>query len=110
MNYFIIQNDEFKKVDSIAYENWMEDESRKYILPEYYELVEGRKQGLETMYQGAVDDGEGLYPFVLLIFDDNPELTENENEPEIEYFERFDQLEKRYNEVINDLQKKIMAE
>lgn len=115
MKFYIYENQRLKIVSDIDYERWMETNSHHYILPEYSTIVDGTNYGLETIYDGAIDKGESVYPFILLYFEDIPTVKVegikiNMEANSVQYFETFKELKLEYNRQLQEIQVKELLQ
>lgn len=115
MQYYICDKEKLKEVSEEEYETWRTTEKDKFILPEVATIINGDFYGLETMYVGAVDKGEGPYPFILLYFEDKATVKSDKIEVDMEantvdYFETFKELKDRYNELLHEINMKKILE
>lgn len=115
MKYYIIQNDKVVEADDLAFDNWIDDHVLDYLLPEYSLVINGTFYGLETVYNGAIDVNEEILPFVLLYFEIAPVILAdgleiNTDPYTIEYFATFEELKKRYLELENEIETKVLLQ
>lgn len=112
MRYYIYENDKAKGVAESEYEAWLSLEKEKYVFEDYAVLIDGNQYSIETIYQGAIDKGEGVYPFILLYFEDvfqieDDGLKVDHDNDKIEYFETFEEMKQRREELIKTIEEKI---
>ncbi len=106
---YIVENDTLVKVSETQYENWFSNHKSDFILPEYYQEINGNTYGLETIYMGICDKGEMPLPFILFYFEKLISITEegisaNIDNDTTEYFETFTELKQRYTELKNKVE------
>ncbi|HKR04793.1 MAG TPA: hypothetical protein VJY62_09155 [Bacteroidia bacterium] len=111
MKYYIYKEGENVEVSCDEYENWMTEESSKYLMPEYSAIINGNYYGLETMFFGSIDKGEEVLPFVLLYFEDVATILENKLDIDLEantvdYFATFEELKQHYEEKLREIKTK----
>jgi len=111
MRYFIFENNQTREVQDIAYEIWHKESASRYMLPDYEIVTEDFIYSVETMYQGAIDKGEAVLPFILICFEDElkiyPDKVKQEpHEEKIEYYATFEELKKAYEKLKKELEGK----
>ena len=113
MARFIIEvENELDEVDESTYDGWIAVFGEQYKLPVYKKEVNGNCYAIETMFQGAMDKGKGDYPFILFYFEDINSIVAdgihtNIDNDRIEYFDSFNELKKRRQEIISEMEAKI---
>lgn len=70
MRYYIFENGEFQVASSVEYDLWHEKKVPGLLLPDQEISVGTIVHSIESRYNGCVDKGEGLYPFILIHFED----------------------------------------
>lgn len=109
MKYVIVEGNRLKEVNGKIYEDWIENSSRKYTLPEYSIKNDGIKHTIDTDFAGAFDEENLPFPFVLFHFEYKTIKFKNElrkvARTSTEYFETFEELKKRRAELIKFITK-----
>ena len=109
MKYVIAKGDRLKEVTEKKYEEWIENSSRQYTLPEYSVKNNGIRHTIDTDFVGALNEENVPFPFVLFHFEDKTIKFKNElrkvARTTTEYFETFEELKKRRAELIKFITK-----
>ena len=110
MRYFVYNDSACIEVDCETYEKWCKYLADKYFLPDYSLEKDDSIFGIETMYNGALDKGEELLPFILFYFHDilvlNPDGIEKATkESRIEYFGSFNEMKNRRMALMQEIEK-----
>ena len=102
MKYRIYNNNQLNEVSESEYENWLEQEGNNYLLPEV-NLASGINNfTIDTDYQGVHKEDEKPLPFVLFIHSE--EMRHGQEKESVEHFQSFDELKKRRDELIEQIQ------
>src|SRR4051812_24217983 len=115
MKYYVVEDGALTETSAQHYEQWMLHEGKQYILPNVELEKDGFLYTMETLYRGAMDEGESLTPFVLLFFKDHAQtkqrkIKSGDLDSEVEFFEAFDKLVERRKEVTALFKKGIFPE
>ena len=110
MRYYVYNDSTCIEVDCATYEKWCKYLADKYFLPDYSMEKDENIYGIETMYNGALDKGEELLPFILFYFEDRLELKpdgvqRNTKTSRIEYFGSFNEMKNRRLTLIYEIEK-----
>ena len=110
MRYFVYNDSACIEVDCATYEKWCKYLADKYFLPDYSLEKYDRIFGIETMYNGAMDKGQEILPFILFYFEDRLELKpdgvqRNTKNSRIEYFGSFEEMKNRRTALIYEIEK-----
>ncbi len=104
MRYYISDEKETWEVPESSYELWHKTVASKYILEDYKVETGEFIYGVSCMYVGAIDKGEAVLPFVIIIYTDevvigSEGLDQRSLSEEPEYFSTFNEYQKRYFEL-----------
>jgi hypothetical protein len=107
MKYVIIEDNKLKHVKQGIYEMWLEKNGERFVLPPVITIADNRKHIIDTDFVGIIEKNKETLPFVLFHFED--EITRKgelrhiaEN---VEYFETFEALKKRRNDLLKNISK-----
>ncbi len=102
MKYVIIEDNKLKKVSQGIYEYWLENKSDQFILPTFTKKLKNKKFIIDTDFVGSFQKNQPVHPFVLFKYE---EQGTNTVKDEVEYFETFEELKKRRQELIEQISK-----
>lgn len=111
MRYFLYEDGKTWEIPETSYEFWHEKNASKFKLPDF-EVSDGKYvYSVETMYQGAIDAGEAILPFILIMFRDKlvisgEGITQKYLKDIVEYYATFDELKENYDKLKVKLESK----
>ena len=87
----------------------MVSEAIFYLLPDYNVLIDEKLYSIETVYAGALEDDEEVFPFVICRVNSELDLKEDGVGfktviDEVEYFGCYESLRNRYYQLIEEIE------